>query len=157
MDCSKRHLDVQTGRKPHLSSGRWNTNEDRALFIAGYQQGYRETLEGHPGNLPRPAPADLAGYRDGMMDGAADHATSRSFEPERTANYLKGGQNFLREPDDPAEFEREYRHGYLNGYQQSYYSDERSAVVGYYPADKEVEPRSASGVPCNSGLSPGSK
>jgi hypothetical protein len=35
-------LDAESGRKPHLSIGRWNTARDRASFVAGYQQGYRQ-------------------------------------------------------------------------------------------------------------------
>ncbi|PYX40513.1 MAG: hypothetical protein DMG81_06010, partial [Acidobacteria bacterium] len=34
-------MDVQSGRKPHFSSGRWSTDQDRASFIAGYEQGYK--------------------------------------------------------------------------------------------------------------------
>jgi hypothetical protein len=43
-------LDVQNGRGPHVASGRWSTASDRALFVAGYQQGYREYSEAHAGN-----------------------------------------------------------------------------------------------------------
>jgi hypothetical protein len=35
-------LDAESGRKPHLSIGRWNTAADRASFVAGYQQGYQQ-------------------------------------------------------------------------------------------------------------------
>jgi hypothetical protein len=35
-------LDAESGRKPHLSIGRWNTAPDRASFVAGYQQGYQQ-------------------------------------------------------------------------------------------------------------------
>jgi hypothetical protein len=35
-------LDVQEGRRPRLLVGRWSTERDRALYIAGYQKGYRE-------------------------------------------------------------------------------------------------------------------
>jgi hypothetical protein len=43
-------LDVQNGRAPHLATGRWSTSSDRALFVAGYQQGYGEFAEANTGN-----------------------------------------------------------------------------------------------------------
>jgi hypothetical protein len=130
-------LDVQSGRKPHLASGRWNTNADRALFVAGYQQGYREAFEAHAGRLPKPAAAEVAGYWDGMSDGAEHHAASRSFQPEKTNNYLNAGQDSLVERKDVAEYQREYRHAYLNGYQQGYYTQETSSSWSYYSPAKE--------------------
>src|SRR5205807_3027672 len=72
-------LDVERGKAPHLASGRWSTFSDRALFIAGYQQGYREFSAAHAGALPQPTVAQLAGYADGMLDGAGDRR-SRSEE-----------------------------------------------------------------------------
>jgi hypothetical protein len=39
-------LDVQEGRRPRLSVGRWNTETDRALYIAGYRRA--------TGNSPEP-------------------------------------------------------------------------------------------------------
>jgi hypothetical protein len=44
-------LDAQNRRKTRIASGRWGTNRDRALFITGYQQGYREFSEAHSGKL----------------------------------------------------------------------------------------------------------
>ena len=35
-------LDAKSGRKAHLSVGRWSTARDHASFVAGYQQGYQE-------------------------------------------------------------------------------------------------------------------
>jgi hypothetical protein len=35
-------LDVESGRRPHLSVGRWSRDEDRASYIAGYQQTYQQ-------------------------------------------------------------------------------------------------------------------
>jgi hypothetical protein len=37
-------LDVESGRQPHLSIGRWSTGEDRALYVAGYRQAYLQPL-----------------------------------------------------------------------------------------------------------------
>jgi len=42
-------LDVENGRRPHLNAGRWSRGEDRASFIAGYQQTYRRlSVGGNP-------------------------------------------------------------------------------------------------------------
>jgi hypothetical protein len=136
-------LDVQSGRKPHVASGRWNTNADRALFIAGYQQGYREAFEAHAGRLPKPAAAEVAGYWDGISDGVAHRAGSHSFQPERTNNYLNAGQGSLHEHEDAVKYQREYRHAYLNGYQQGYYSQETSSSWSYYSQEKEKTPSSS--------------
>jgi hypothetical protein len=38
-------LDAENGRKPHLSISRWNTAQDRASFVAGYQQGYQQVQD----------------------------------------------------------------------------------------------------------------
>ena len=133
-------LDVQSGRKPHVASGRWNTNADRALFIAGYQQGYREAFEAHAGREPKAAAAEVAGYWDGVLDGAAYRAASHSFQPEKTNNYLNAGQDPLQEHEDSAKYQREYRHAYLNGYQQGYYSQEKLSKWSYYSQEKEKEP-----------------
>ena len=33
-------LDLESGRRPHLSIGRWNSDPDRAAYLAGYQQAF---------------------------------------------------------------------------------------------------------------------
>jgi hypothetical protein len=40
-------LTAQRGRPHHVASGRWATADDRALFTAGYDQGYQESAAGH--------------------------------------------------------------------------------------------------------------
>jgi hypothetical protein len=37
-------LSVERGQAEHLSLGRWNSDQDRASFIAGYQQSYRQEM-----------------------------------------------------------------------------------------------------------------
>jgi hypothetical protein len=41
-------LDAKSGRKAHLSVGRWNTAQDHASFVAGYEQGYQEGEKANP-------------------------------------------------------------------------------------------------------------
>ena len=134
-------LDVESGRKPHVDCGRWNSNADRALFIAGYQQGYREAFETHAGKLPKPAAAEVAGYRDGLLEGVVHLIGSHSFQPEKTDNYLNAGRGSLQPNEDVAKYQREYRHAYLNGYQQGYYSQETSSKWSYYSQEQEKATR----------------
>jgi hypothetical protein len=120
-------LDVQDGRKPHLSISRWNTEAARALFVAGYQKGYREFSEiGSPGVMG-PSVAELAatGYRDGMLDGARHRVASQPYQPEQTTNYRDAGLAYLETNGDAEQYKQFYRQGYSNGYQQAYYSQPR--------------------------------
>jgi hypothetical protein len=130
-------LDVESGRKPHVASGRWNTNADRALFIAGYQQGYREVFEAHAGKLPKPAVAEVTGYWDGLLDGAAHRTGSQPFQAEKTDNYVSGGQGLSGLHDDAGKYQRDYRHAYLNGYQQGYYASDAASTWSYYSQGRE--------------------
>jgi hypothetical protein len=114
-------LDVQGGRAPHLSTGRWSTNADRAVFIAGYEHGYREFSEAQSGKLGEPTAAELAGYCDGTLDGAADRIKAQPFQVEKTANYRNAGQGYLEAKAHPEDYIRFYRRAYSNGYQQGYY------------------------------------
>jgi hypothetical protein len=40
-------LAAEAGAEPHIARGRWATLGDRALFSAGYQEGYRASLASH--------------------------------------------------------------------------------------------------------------
>lgn len=115
-------LDVQNGRKPHFTSGRWGSNADRALYIAGYQQGYREFAERHPGKAIEPDAAEVAGFWDGMLDGAGNRLASLPFQVDRSDKYRNAGQALLQASTDPEKYKQYYRRGYSNGYQQGYYS-----------------------------------
>jgi hypothetical protein len=114
-------LDTQNGRKPHITSGRWNEDHDRALFISGYQQGYREFSESHPGRLTELNAAERLGLRDGMEDGAGDQRASRPFQVNKTDNYRNAGSGSL-EAVDPDRYKADYRQAYSNGYQLGYFS-----------------------------------
>jgi hypothetical protein len=35
---------VERGEPAHPAIGRWSTNQDRAMFLAGYRLGYRQSL-----------------------------------------------------------------------------------------------------------------
>jgi hypothetical protein len=112
-------LDVQRGKAPHLSSGRWSTFSDRALFIAGYQQGYREFSASQAGALPQPTVAQLAGYADGMADGAVDRRSSQPFQLGRAEKFKNAGQTSAAATE---QYKQYYRRAYSDGYQQGYYA-----------------------------------
>lgn len=117
-------LDVRDGRSPHLSTGRWNNESARASYVAGYQQGYRETYEMQSGQLIEPSIAELAasGYRDGMLDGTWHRMASQPFQADQTANYRNAGVSYLDVNVNAERFKHFYREAYLNGYHQAYYS-----------------------------------
>jgi hypothetical protein len=104
-------IDVAKGRKPHLSSGRWSTDQDRASFIAGYQQTYHE-LAARNSKAVEPSVAELAGYRDGLLDGSRHRKTAQPFQVNKTDNFRNVGYAEVNA----------YRDAYSNGYQQGYYS-----------------------------------
>jgi hypothetical protein len=105
-------IDVEKGRKPHFSSGRWNSDQDRASFIAGYQQTYRELADARQTKFASPSATELVGFRDGLLDGARHRKSAQPFQVSKTDNYRKAG---YAEADA-------YREAYSNGYQQGYYS-----------------------------------
>lgn len=101
-------MDVKNGRKAHLSCGRWNSDQDRSSFIAGYEQTYRELSEKGSRKSVQPTPVELAGYREGMQDGLRHRKAAQPFQMSKTDKYRTA--------------DREYREAYSNGYQEGYYS-----------------------------------
>lgn len=101
-------IDVANGRKPHLASGRWATDQDRASFIQGYQQMYHDLAEARPHKLAAFTPAELAGFRDGVLDGLRHRKAAQPFQVSKTENYRNA--------------DLAYHEAYSNGYQQGYYS-----------------------------------
>jgi hypothetical protein len=125
-------LDVENARKPHLGSGRWSTNADRAMFIVGYEQAYQDGARTHEGKAPQADAAEVAGYLDGMADGATDGAASHTFRSDKTANYANARQESAQGGADVAKFQQEYRNAYVNGYQQGYYANQNASLWSYY-------------------------
>jgi len=104
-------IDIAKGRKPHLSSGRWNTDQDRASFIAGYQQTYRELIA-RATRVTEPSAAEQAGFRDGLLDGVRHRKAAQPFQVNKTDNFKNVGYAEVNA----------YRAAYSTGYQQGYYS-----------------------------------
>jgi hypothetical protein len=126
-------LDVESGRKPRLAIGRWSSGEDRALFIDGYQEGYQETIAARSESRLKADAAECAAYHQGMADGAADQEASRPFRPEKTNRpYLKLAQTSLHQDGDIEKYRQEDRFAYLNGYEQGYYSRQKTSLWSYY-------------------------
>jgi hypothetical protein len=109
-------IDVDRGRKAHVSSGRWSTDQDRASFIAGYEESFKALTEASSGKA-EPTAAEVAGYRDGVSDGARHRRASQPFQLGKTENY--------RRPESGAG----YRDAYSNGYQEGYYLPQESAEL----------------------------
>jgi hypothetical protein len=125
-------MDVQKARKPRLESGRWSAGADRASFIAGYEQAYEEMCHSRKGSFPRATTAEVAGFTDGIADAASDEASSHSFQPKRTKNYLRAGNGPSQDNEVLASFQEEYREAYVNGYQQRYFSNQDASLWAYY-------------------------
>jgi hypothetical protein len=117
-------IDIRNGRGPHLASGRWSSFSDRALFIAGYQQEYREFYQTHAAQLIRPTSAQLVGYSDGVLDGSTARRASQPFHAEQTENYRRAGQAVAAVGGDFEHYKQIYRHAYSNGYQEGYYGQQ---------------------------------
>lgn len=123
-------LDAQNGKKPHLMTGRWSTTEDRAMFIVGYEQAYQEGIKA--AKAVKADAAEVAGYLDGMADGATDGAASRAFRSEKTANYINARQDSAPAGVDAGTFQSDYRGAYANGYQQGYFTNQNASLWSYY-------------------------
>ena len=108
--------DVERARKPHFSCGRWNSDQDRASFIAGYEQTYREMAETRSPKLVEPTAAEFTGFRDGVADGSRDRRAAQPFQVKRTDNYRKADQA------------ADYRDAYANGYQEGYYASQQESA-----------------------------
>jgi hypothetical protein len=125
-------LDVESGRKPRIAIGRWSRNDDRALFIDGYLEGYQEASEASNGQRLKADAAELAAYQQGIADGVADQAASMPFRPEKTKHsYLKLTQASVQGDEDIAKYRQEDRFAYLNGYEQGYYC-QKTSLWSYY-------------------------
>jgi hypothetical protein len=115
-------LDVDNGRKPRIQSERWMRDGDRALFIAGYQQAYRQLAANRPERIKPLNAAELAGYRDGMRDGERQRKAMQPSRVTRTELFLNAGQVSTKAEVVSESYKRDYRLGYANGYQVGYYS-----------------------------------
>jgi hypothetical protein len=113
-------MDVAGGRKAHLASGRWATDQDRASFITGYERAFK-ILTGRVVELNA---FELAAYHDGVVDGAKQRRAAQPFQLNKTDNYRKAGGYSAEDANLGA-----YREAYSNGYQEGYYLPQESAEL----------------------------
>jgi hypothetical protein len=114
-------LDAQSGRRPHLTSGRWSNDADRASFVSGYEQQYSLLSARSP--RPRVShPADLIGLRDGISDATEDRRQARPFALSST-EVLRIAKS--RSQND-SQYARHYAQAYANGYQHGYYGSQET-------------------------------
>lgn len=123
-------LDAVQGKRPHLGSGRWANEADRRNYIDGYQRGFNEVARSAgPDNQLHLA--EMAGYRDGVLDGTADRNAGKRFQLSKNDNYRTATRGVAEREPEKERSRRAYRQGYANGYQQAYYGkkslDGRSA------------------------------
>jgi hypothetical protein len=117
-------MDVASGRKAHISSGRWMSDQDRASFIAGYERSFKVLTEEHAGKAIELTAMELSAYHDGVVDGARHRRAAQPFQLSKTDNYRKAGG--YAEADVNLAV---YREAYSNGYQEGYYLPQESAEL----------------------------
>jgi len=120
-------LDTRNGKPPHFSTGRWSSESARASFIAGYEEGYRDSANPPAGAVEESSIAQQAtsGFRDGLLDGALHRLASRPFQADQTAHYRNAGLLNSAVPTNGETFQDFYREAYLHGYKQAYYSSSK--------------------------------
>jgi hypothetical protein len=121
-------IDVEGGRRAHFSSGRWSTDQDRASFIAGYEENYKTLTEARSGKGAEPSAPELAGYRDGLVDGSRHRRGAQPFQLIKTDNYRRAG-GYGEANAGPEAYRQYYRDAYSNGYQEGYYLPQESAEL----------------------------
>jgi len=120
-------LDFQSGRKPHLASGRWGADQDRLSFVNSYQQRWRELFKDSASTLPAVDDAQLTGYWDGAVEGAKDGRNSQPFQ------VAGGGKGQVAADSHSASYndndKQHYLDGYAAGYKAGYSAEHVSKTV----------------------------
>jgi hypothetical protein len=120
-------LDFQSGRKPHLVSGRWNSDRDRLSFVSGYQERWRELFKDTATPLPVVDDAQLTGYWDGAVEGTR---AGRSSQPFQVSGGDKGQAAAGSHLGTYSEVEKQhYLDGYAAGYKAGYYARHETKTV----------------------------
>lgn len=120
-------LDFQSGRKPHLSSGRWSADRDRLSYVSGYHQRWRELFKDRASTSPVVDDAQLTGYWDGVVEGAKD---GKSAQPFQVAGGDKGQAAAGAHSASYSEAEKQhYLNGYAAGYKAGYYAQHEPKTV----------------------------
>src|ERR1700739_1304113 len=113
-------LDFQSGRRPHIASGRWSSVQDRFSFAKGYQERWRELFKTVSSSVPTVDDAQLSGYWEGIVEGAQDGKTSQPFQvggagKDQAALGARGSSYSDQE-------KQHFLDGYAAGYKAGYYA-----------------------------------
>ena len=120
-------LDFQSGRRPHLASGRWSADRDRLSFTNGYQQRWRELFKSSANTLPTVDDAQLSGYWDGVVEGTKDGRESQPFKvgggdkAQAAASSHSGSYNDAEK--------QHYLDGYASGYKAGYSAQHETKTI----------------------------
>lgn len=112
-------LDEQSGRKPHVRTGRWTSDADRASFLAGYQR-QSERL--------RAAGQEHEAFKQGLNEGTEARSGDRPFALRTNLRSQQAGRPLSHE--QKAQFELSYADGYQLGYYGEARTFESEANVG---------------------------
>lgn len=113
-------LDFQSGRRPHVASGRWSSEQDRLSFARAYQQRWRELFKVGSGTMATVDDAQLAGYWDGIVEGAQD---GKSSQPFQVGGAHKDQAALSVHASSYSDAEKQhYLNGYAAGYKAGYYA-----------------------------------
>ena len=116
-------LDVENGRKPHLTTSRWVSQTDRSAFLAGYEAAYGKVGDAYSSDGQTASTAELMGFHDGMSDGTQHRQTSKQFQVDKTENFRHADRGFASGGENATKYQEIYRQAYANGYQRAYYGD----------------------------------
>ena len=122
---TKPKLMRNSGENRRSKTGRWRSDADRAVFLAGYQQGSDRSVT----VASLPTGPELVGFRNGVADGANARRADQPFTLRSGLLRLSHGQS-----RDGLEQGSEYIRAYANGYQYGYYSD-----YGHYRDDETLQ------------------
>jgi hypothetical protein len=117
--------EAQSGSKPNPLKSRWNSEEDRRSFAAGYYRGYM--IEGVPTAATHwvPQPIDNQGFEVGKLDGMADRENARPFD---LRSKVKSPTSACSDHGIRANSCQQFREAYVIGYQHGYYKVDASTA-----------------------------
>ena len=139
---TKDYKEGDRGYDKHMG----DRGEYKQGYRTGYQSGYDDAFYNRPGRfaeiygredarertrdrdvriieVPRGGYSDLAydnGYRDGIRAGQRDLSNHANFDPAAQPSYRDGDHGYRSSLGDPEEYKRQYREGFMRGYQDGY-------------------------------------
>ncbi|HEX5413995.1 MAG TPA: hypothetical protein VFZ27_19310 [Terriglobia bacterium] len=140
---SRDYDSAMRGYDPYMGNQELYRNGYRQGYAAGYNDGYygRESrFEGRAGSPPYPSgeayeehqgprygPANAAfqtGFNDGVIQGEKDRRKHKDFRPEKNDRYEDADHGYSHDFGPKQLYKRQYREGFMAGYQHGYRSME---------------------------------